>query len=464
MRARFSVVVFAASSISLGLACSNSSSVVSGSRDASVRDVAPDVTVAMDVAVDVLSSSDGANDAPVLDVAIDVTVARDAAVDVLSSSDGANDASALDVAIDVSVARDAAIDVSATSDSVGDSASPDTMPSVYVVQTALLADQASASAAHVDPKLINPWGLTYGPQTYFWGANNGSGTSTVYDGTGALMPTPPLVVTIPPAAGGSQGSPTGLVSNSTTAFNGDKFIFASLDGTVSGWASGASATLRMDNSASGAAYTGLAIGNVGSANYLYAANFAAGTVDVLDASYAHSNLGSSAFKDPTLPAGYSPFNIQALGGLLYVAYAQHLPSINVGISGTGLGYVSVFNMNGSFAKRLVSQGWLDAPWGLALAPSGLAGFAGALLVGNFGDGRISAYDSGTGAPLGQLVDVSGTPVVIDGLWALAFGNGSKAGSTDLLYFTAGPQGGTHGLFGSFSFNQPGSADGGAGDQ
>jgi uncharacterized protein (TIGR03118 family) len=316
----------------------------------------------------------------------------------------------------------------------------------------------------VDPKLINPWGLTYGPQTYFWGANNGSGTSTVYDGTGALMPTPPLVVTIPPAAGGSQGSPTGLVSNSTTAFNGDKFIFASLDGTVSGWASGASATLRMDNSASGAAYTGLAIGNVGSANYLYAANFAAGTVDVLDASYAHSNLGSSAFKDPTLPAGYSPFNIQALGGLLYVAYAQHLPSINVGISGTGLGYVSVFNMNGSFAKRLVSQGWLDAPWGLALAPSGLAGFAGALLVGNFGDGRISAYDSGTGAPLGQLVDVSGTPVVIDGLWALAFGNGSKAGSTDLLYFTAGPQGGTHGLFGSFSFNQPGSADGGAGDQ
>jgi uncharacterized protein (TIGR03118 family) len=338
------------------------------------------------------------------------------------------------------------------------------MPSVYVVQTALLADQASASAAHVDPKLINPWGLTYGPQTYFWGANNGSGTSTVYDGNGALMPTPPLVVTVPPAAGGSQGSPTGLVFNSTTAFNGDKFIFASLDGTVSGWASGASATLRMDNSASGAAYTGLAIGNVGSANYLYAANFAAGTVDVLDTSYARANLGSSAFKDPTLPAGYSPFNIQALGGLLYVAYAQHLPSINVGISGTGLGYVSVFNMDGSFAKRLVSQGWLDAPWGLALAPSGLAGFPGALLVGNFGDGRISAYDSGTGAPLGQLVDVNGTPIAIDGLWALAFGNGTKAGSTDLLYFTAGTQGGTHGLFGSFAFNQPGSADGGAGDQ
>jgi uncharacterized protein (TIGR03118 family) len=389
-------------------------------------------------------------------------VAKDTTIDVLSSSAG--DASGLDVALDVSVAPDAAIDVSSTSDSAGDSASSDTVPSVYVVQSDLLSDEASTSVAHVDPNLINPWGLTYGPQTYFWVANNGSGTSTVYDGSGAPMPTPPLVVTVPPAADGSLGSPTGVVVNGTGGFDGDKFIFASLDGTVSGWASGATATLRMDNSSSGAAYTGLAIGNVGSANYLYAANFAAGTVDVLDASYAHVNLVSSAFMDPTLPPGYSPFNIQALGGLLYVAYAQHTPPSKVGTAGTGLGFVSVFNMDGSFAKRLVSQGWLDAPWGMALAPSELAGFGGALLVGNFGDGRISAYDSGTGAPLGQLVDVNGAPVAIDGLWGLAFGNGTKAGSTDLLYFTAGPQGGTHGLFGAFSFNQPGSTDGGAEDQ
>ena len=278
------------------------------------------------------------------------------------------------------------------------------------------------------------------------------------------MPTPALVVTVPPAAGGSMGSPTGLVFNGTTDFAGDKFIFASLDGTVSGWASGASATLRMDNSASGAAYTGLAIGNVGAANYLYAANFAAGTVDVLGANYARANLGSSAFMDPSLPAGYSPFNIQALGGLLYVAYAQRVPPFTLGTAGAGLGFLSVFNMDGSFAKRLVSQGWLNAPWGIALAPSGLAGLGGALLVGNFGDGRISAYDPGTGTPLGQLADMNGTPIAVDGLWALAFGNGTKAGSASLLYFTAGSQGGTHGLFGAFSFNQPGSTDGGAGGE
>ena len=327
-------------------------------------------------------------------------------------------------------------------------------PSAYVVETDLIADQASMSVAHVDPNLINPWGLAYGPQTYLWVADNSSGMSTVYDGSGAPMPTPPLVVTVPPATGGSQGSPTGLVFNGTGDFDGDSFIFASLDGTISGWASGANATLRMNNSASGAAYTGLAIGTVGSADYLYAANFAAGTVDVLDANYAPTNLGSSAFMDPTLPAGYSPFGIQALGGLLYVAYAQHAPPSKVGTAGIGLGYLSVFNTDGSFAKRLVSQGWLNAPWGIALAASGPAGFGSALLVGNFGDGHISSYDPGTGASNGQFVDVNGTPIAVDGLWGLAFGNGANAGSADLLYFTAGPQGGTHGLLGALSVTQP----------
>jgi uncharacterized protein (TIGR03118 family) len=312
----------------------------------------------------------------------------------------------------------------------------------------------------VDPNLVNPWGLAYGPHTYFWVANNGSGTSTVYDGSGAPMPTPPLVVSVPPATGGGQGSPTGVVFNGTGDFDGDSFIFASLDGTISGWAVGASATLRADSSASGAVYTGLAIGTVGSGDYLYAANFAAGTVDVLDANYAPANLGSNAFMDPTLPAGYSPFGLQSLGGLLYVAYAQHVSPSKLGTAGNGFGYIDAFNMDGSFAKRLVSRGWLNAPWGMALSTPGSAGFGNALLVGNFGDGHISSYDPGTGASFGQLADANGAPIAIDGLWGLAFGNGANAGSAALLYFTAGPQGGTHGLFGAFSVTQPVVPDGG----
>jgi len=333
-------------------------------------------------------------------------------------------------------------------------------PAAYVAQSDLLSDQASPSVPHVDPNLVNPWGLAYGPQTYFWVANNGSGTSTVYDGSGAPMPTPPLVVSVPPATGGGQGSPTGVVFNGTGDFDGDSFIFASLDGTISGWAVGASATLRADSSASGAVYTGLAIGTVGSGDYLYAANFAAGTVDVLDANYAPANLGSNAFMDPTLPAGYSPFGLQSLGGLLYVAYAQHVSSSKLGTAGNGFGYIDAFNMDGSFAKRLVSRGWLNAPWGMALSTPGSAGFGNALLVGNFGDGHISSYDPGTGASFGQLADANGAPIAIDGLWGLAFGNGANAGSAALLYFTAGPQGGTHGLFGAFSVTQPVVPDGG----
>jgi len=349
------------------------------------------------------------------------------------------------------------------------------------VRSDLAADQASAGAANVDPHLINSWGLSYGPQTYFWIANEGSGTATVYDGTGAPMPTPPLVVTIPPAGSGTVsnptgqavsaglGSPTGLVFSGTPDFAGDQFIFATLDGTISGWAGGSTATLRWDNSASGASYTGLAIGNNGSGlaassnspiNYLYAANFAAGTVDVLDGTYTPVNLGAGAFIDPTLPAGYSPFGIQSLGSTVYVAYAQRTAPSKVGIAGAGLGYVSAFTTNGSFSTRVASQGFLDAPWGLAMTPPGFAGSAQVLLVGNFGDGHIGAYDPSTGQLLGQLKDASGT-IAIDGLWGLVFGNGANAGNADTLYFTAGPQGGIHGLFGAFAPGGP--APGSAGD-
>jgi len=356
------------------------------------------------------------------------------------------------------------------------------LPGSYV-RSDLTADQASAGAAHVDPSLINAWGLSSGPQTYFWVANEGSGTATVYDGTGAPMPAPPLVVTIPPAGGGTVanptaqalsaglGSPTGLVFNGSTDFMGDNFIFATLDGTISGWASGSGATLRWDNSASGASYTGLAIGNNGSGlavgsnspiNYLYAANFAAGTVDVLDGTYTPVNLGAGAFVDPTLPAGYSPFGIQSLGSTVYVAYAQRTAPSKVGTAGAGRGYVSAFATNGTFSRRLVSQGSLDAPWGLTMAPAGFAGSAQVLLVGNFGDGHIGAYEPSSGRLLGQLKDASGTAIAIDGLWGLVFGNGASGGNANTLYFTAGPQGEVHGLFGAITLGGPAAISGGDG--
>jgi uncharacterized protein (TIGR03118 family) len=322
-------------------------------------------------------------------------------------------------------------------------------PPAYYVRSDLTSDLASTPAGHVDSNLVNPWGLAYGPQTYFWTANNGSGTSTVYDGNGSPMPAPPLVVTVPPTPGGNKGSPTGVVFNGSSDFAGDRFIFASLDGTISGWAAGTSATVRWNNSASGASYTGLAIGGVGTANYLYAANFAGHTVDVLNASYIPVSLSASAFTDPTLPAGFSPFGIQALGGVVYLAYAQNAVYHNAG-NAAGQGYVSVFNMDGTFVQRLVSQDTLNAPWGMARGRAGLLGFSDALLVGNFGDGRINSYDPLTGRPLGQLLDAAGAPIAIDGLWGLAFGNGAKAGSASELYFTAGTQGSTHGLFGALS--------------
>lgn len=331
----------------------------------------------------------------------------------------------------------------------------------YYAQVGLVSDQAGG-ATHIDSNLVNPWGLAYGPQTYFWTANNRTGTSTVYNGGGIPMPATPIVVSVPPASGGTTGSPTGVVFNGTTDFMADKFIFATEDGTISGWSTGTAATLRKDNSASGAVYKGLAMGAVGTANYLYATDFSGGRVDVFDASYAPVNLGATAFMDPTLPSDYSPFGIQTLGTKIYVAYAKRVAPSKNDTPGLGFGYVSVFNSDGTFVQRLVSQGYLNAPWGMALAPANFGNYSGALLVGNFGDGHINAYNLTTGAQLGQLSDVSNQALSIDGLWAIAFGNDALAGKSNELYFTAGPQGQAHGLFGSISASQNNTGGGGTG--
>jgi uncharacterized protein (TIGR03118 family) len=332
-----------------------------------------------------------------------------------------------------------------------------TPPPTFQVH-AYVSSQATG-ATYQDGNLVNAWGIAYGPATKFWVANQGTGTSTVYDGMGAA-PVPLVMATIPSVSATPPKGPTGVVFNGTTDFAADKFIFATLDGTLSGWSTGTAAVLRADKSGSGASYTGLAIGAVGTTNYLYAANFKGGTIDVFDGTYASASLGAAAFQDATIPAGYAPFNVQTLGSKVYVTYAQR-GSDGRSVAGAGLGYVDAFNQDGTLVGRLVSQGLLNAPWGLTIAPAGFGTFGGALLVGNFGDGTISAFDAATGASKGQLA-VNGTPIAIPGLWGIVFGNGANAGFANQLYYAAGPAGETQGQFGTVSYGAPGGGTPGGG--
>jgi uncharacterized protein (TIGR03118 family) len=317
-------------------------------------------------------------------------------------------------------------------------------------QTNLVSD-IPGLAAHLDPDLVNPWGISSSPTGPFWVSDAGTGLSTLYNGAGIKQG---LVVTIP-LPGGGQGEPTGQVFNDAGAFplsvGGDaRFLFATTQGTIAGWNPGAGTTaVTMVDNGAFAAYTGLAIAGSGATARLYAANFAAGTVDVFDAAF--NAILAGTFADPGLPAGYAPFNVQNVGGTLYVAYALVDPITHEETAGAGLGIVDAFDAEGTFLRRVVGPGGvLDAPWGFALAPAGFGDFGGALLVGNFGDGRINAFDPLTGALRGTLLDPSGTPLANEGLWGLRFGNGGNGGRTDVLYFAAGIDDETHGLFGSIA--------------
>ena len=306
-----------------------------------------------------------------------------------------------------------------------------------------------------DPNLINPWGISVSATSPFWISDRGKGVSTLYNGSGTITP---LVAIVPAASGATQGgSPTGQVNNSnTTAFllpNGRaaSFIFCTEDGTISGWAGGITGNISviMANNSSNAVYKGLAIGANSSGPLLYAANFKTGTIDVFDGKYnAYKTTGG--FLDTTIPAGFAPFNIWALGGKLYVAYAKQDAQFRNDVAGAGNGFVNVFDFDGNLQKRLISNGALNSPWGLALAPATFGAFGGALLVGNFGDGKINAFDSTSGASLGTLQDANGKPIVIGGLWALLFGNGANGGDRNTLYFTAGINGEIDGLLGSIA--------------
>lgn len=330
-------------------------------------------------------------------------------------------------------------------------------------QVNLVGNNDEYDAPHVDPALLNAWGLAFSPNGIAWISSQAGHVSTVYDKLGNTLRPP---VNIPSPGGPTGGNPTGIVFNNNDGFMLDNkqkalFLFAGVDGVLSGWnrASGDNAQLIKNNSAT-SAYTGLAIGQSNGASFIYAANFRTGKIDTWDASF---NPVSMSFTDPDLPVGYAPFNIQNIEGKLYVAYAEVGPDGDEK-AGDGNGFVDIYNTDGSFVKRFVSRGALNAPWGLAKAPasffadtddSGLEDLLEngrrdhtqpAILVGNFGNGRINAY-SLNGKYLGQLKRENNV-IVIDKLWAISF---PPATATDIdhnrLYFTAGPDDEKDGLFG-----------------
>jgi uncharacterized protein (TIGR03118 family) len=323
-----------------------------------------------------------------------------------------------------------------------------------------------------DPDLVNAWGLSASPGTDqapgspLWVSDNGKDKTTLYAGASPTTVSKVLAINV------TSGAPTGQVFNTDTDptgfvihdTNGHSaravFLFDSENGGIDGWNPGVGATAPgpstvtetpVQNGAN-AVYKGLAIAQASDGHtYLYAANFRSGRVEVYDDTFTAVELPGGLFVDPRLPAGYAPFNVQELGGQLYVSYAKQDATLHDDVAGQGNGFVDVFTNDGAFVRRLVTRGQLNSPWGLALAPAGFGNFGGMLLVGNFGNGRINVYDPTTGARKGQLKQTNGKPIVIDGLWALRFGNGNAAKTSELL-FSAGPDGESHGLLGKIVAN------------
>jgi hypothetical protein len=284
-----------------------------------------------------------------------------------------------------------------------------------ITQTNLVADTAGYGAARIDTNLSNAWGIAAAPGGPIWISANHKGVSVVYDNSGNTLRTP---VTIPSVVPGQTGAPSGVVFSGTSDFGGSKFIFASEEGIILAWSSGNSASKVADRSATGAVYKGIAIGN-------------------------------DRFVDPGIPAGFAPFNIQSIGGKVYITYAkQKLPDKMDDQKGPGNGYVDVFNTKGKLIKRFASQGSLNSPWGIALAPAGFADDPPTILIGNFGDGHINVFDM-AGRFNGQLQN-KGQALAIDGLWAIDFLKDNMPGGNPNapLYFTAGPADESHGIFGT----------------
>ena len=322
----------------------------------------------------------------------------------------------------------------------------------FTVTNLVTDDQGVNHAQIADPHLINAWGISHSTGSPFWVSDNGTGLATLYNVNPTTNVTTKQALEVTIAGAGTVTGQT--FANIAGNFNADTFLFVSEDGTVSGWRNAlgtVAETLQLGSAAN--VYKGTALDITPNGNYLVSANFRAGTIDVLKGTAAAPNLAGN-FTDPTLPSGYAPFNIENLGGVLYVTYAQQDAAKHDDVAGPGFGFVSAFDLQGNFLGRIASDGTLNSPWGLAIAPSSFGEFAGDLLVGNFGDGRINAFDLGTHAFRGQLVGSDGNPLEIDGLWDLILGNGGSGGSLQSIYFSAGPGDEQHGLFGVITVPEP----------
>jgi uncharacterized protein (TIGR03118 family) len=340
---------------------------------------------------------------------------------------------------------------------------PVVTPAQHYKQTNLVSDLAGMAPV-TDPNLKNPWGLTRSPGgSPFWVANNNSGTSTLYDGSGNPFPPPskggPLVVTVPPPgfAPGTQSAPTGVVFNgSATDFLiapgvSAHFIFATEDGTISGWAGGQNAVLVVDNSdkgsANGAVYKGATSGEINDKKYLYVTNFRSAKVEVYDTNFKRVHLGEEAFDADHIPRGFAPFNIQNIGGTLFVTYAKQDAPRHDDVAGAGLGFVEIFTTEGKHIGHLQHGDWFNAPWGVVWTTRDFGEFSNAILVGNFGSGWIAAFNGFTYKFMGFVKAPDDSILTIDGLWSLTFANDGTAGLANTLYFTAGINGEQDGLFG-----------------
>jgi uncharacterized protein (TIGR03118 family) len=313
-------------------------------------------------------------------------------------------------------------------------------------QENLVSDQPGV-AQLTDPQLVNAWGMSRGPNTPVWVSDNGADVTTLYNGAVPGNPESPvakvLTVSIP------GGAPTGQVFNNTTAFllpgttTVARFIFIGEDGDLSAWAGGPAATLV--GHTDGAVYKGLALAHSPSGPMLLAANFHDNRIDVFDGTFAPVPA-AGMFSDPGLPAGYAPFNVAEIGGQVFVTYAKQDADAEDDVAGPAHGFVDVYTTSGAFVQRFASHGVLNSPWGMTIAPANFGQFSGDLLIGNFGDGRIHAFDPNTGEVLGTLRGASGAPLAIDGLWALMVGD-AVAGGPNSIWFSAGPDHEAHGLLG-----------------
>jgi len=328
----------------------------------------------------------------------------------------------------------------------------------HYTRTDLATDDAKVSPApNIDPHLVNAWGLSRSSGSPWWVADNGTGLSTLYDLNGVPQS---LVVTIPAPMGNSGTStPTGTVFNyAVNSFNVGPdqhaiFLFVTEDGTISGWnpnVNPTTAVIKVDNSKNGAIYKGCALATLkGGAQRLYVTNFASGKVEMYNGNFHF--LPRDAFQDTELPKNYAPFGIQNVGGSIVVTFARRMPGEGDEDHGAGLGYVDVFDLDGNLLLRLQHGSFLNAPWGIALAPGDFGSFSHRLIIGNFGDGNVLAFNTFSGKFEGKLVDATGAPIWIDGLWALSFGaNSANSGLATELYFTAGPKDESHGLFGKLA--------------